>query len=911
MREKREIFNELPFVSNFEKDKTDFLLKIGELIEVPERYVLTKQFEPSHSFYFLVEGLVNFSISVEDRTDEFSVGKSSEKFTPVGWSGFRSPKRYYTTIVCEKPCVLLKWSHQNLEKFFDQEPLLGREFLLFVLSKSINLLKHVRAELAEYNNVNWDIETGKTGGFSQEGKYISVPNPLQLLRQSPFFEVFPDRTLRQLAKATQKKYYLNNEPIFNQEDISKGIDILAYGKAVLCFSPDGSQGGIEESVALHLINLPGYLIGWMGAASAGPNDVTAVASRNSVIYHISARNLHKILNQDPSLALALARRLLWLVSIRLRNARAGLISQRYEREILAISNLIEQNAMQLSVNSPIHKLPHLLNNPLTLDDAFRLLFRLEKEGDSLERELSRLSLDILGKIYKEYNFFEGLKNVYQSVTAAPKSLSPSEIRTMAAKQFMGVFKSTPYVIEGWENLPDKPGHIFIYNHLLNHPYNTLPNHFQITLDSHFISSMVLYAKYGEAGIRVVRVPRAEEYGHEYYYQRLGHINVYTDESDTAEQTPERRKAWRKKFYETAKEYIKKGFNIVLSPEGTSMTTEESPGPFKLGAFLLAASIEPEPYIVPVAVANFDKRINQNVFSLVIKKPFRISDHIKNPEENKDKLFEFVKEYGNEYKTYVEEAAGLARRAESTKINLKTFEQVEKEFLVIDKNLFEQDVRILERRHVGKRNDATVFYGSSSFRLWRGMARDFPEYSVANLGFGGARIAYCLHYFERLIKPNDVKSLVFYAGDNDIGDGCLPKQVLNFFVDFYHRFRESYPHTKITFVSIKPSPVRFHFLDRMEASNDLVRQFLSREPNAFYLNVYDYMLNGNGEIREELFTEDGLHMNRKGYALWKELFLANAKEIFYDPRPEESEKRVGIPPPGKTDHTRISTDLGFK
>lgn len=244
MWEKREIFSELPFVSNFEKDKTDFLLKIGELIEVPERYVLTKQFEPSHSFYFLVEGLVNFSISVEDRTDEFSVGKSDEKFTPVGWSGFRSPKRYYTTITCEKPCVLLKWSHQNLEKFFDQEPLLGREFLLFVLGKSINLLEHVRTELAEYNNVNWDIEAGKTGGLSQEGKYISVPNPLQLLRQSPFFEVFPDKTLRQLAKATQKKYYLNNEPIFNQGDASKGIDILAYGRRHCASLPTGRR---EES----------------------------------------------------------------------------------------------------------------------------------------------------------------------------------------------------------------------------------------------------------------------------------------------------------------------------------------------------------------------------------------------------------------------------------------------------------------------------------------------------------------------------------------------------------------------------------------------------------------------------------------------------------------------------------------
>ncbi len=891
MRGKEEIFSELPFVSNFEKEKTDFLLKIGELIEVPQCYVLTKQFEPSHSFYFLVEGLVNFSISVEDRTDEFSVGKSDEKFTPAGWSGFRSPKRYYTTITCERPCVLLKWSHQNLEKFFDQEPLLGSEFLLFVLGRSIKLLEHVRTELAEYNNVNWDIETGRTGLFSQQGKYISVPNPLQLLRQSPFFEVFPDRTLRQLAKATRKKYYLNNEPIFKQRDASKGIDILAYGKAVLCFSPDGEQGEIEESAALHLISLPGYLVGWMGAVPAGSNDVTAVASRNSVIYHISARNFHRILNGNPGSALALARRLLWLVSIRLRNARAGLISQRYEREILAISNLIEQNSMQLSVNSSIHKLPHLLNSPLTLDDAFRLLFRLEKEGESLERELSRLSLDILGKIYSEYNFFEGLKNIYQSVTAAPKSLCPSEVRTMAARQFTGVFNRTPHVIEGWENLPDKPGHIFIYNHLLNHPYNTLPNHFQITLDSHFISSMVLYARYGEAGIRVVRVPRAEEYGHTYYYERLGHMNVYTDESDPSTRTAEQRKAWRKKFYETAREHIAKGFNIVISPEGASMTTEESPGPFKLGAFLLAASISPEPCIVPVAVANFDKRINQNVFSLVIKKPFRVSDHIQNPEGNKERLFEFVREYGNEYRKYVEQAAELARRVESAKINLKTFEQVQKESAAIDKNLFEQDIRILQRRHVGKKNDATVFYGSSSFRLWRGAARDFCDYNILNLGFGGARIAYCLHYFERVIKPNDVKSLVFYAGDNDIGDGCIPKQVLNLFADFYHRFRESYPHTKFTFISIKPSPARFHFLDRIKTSNNLIRQFLSAEPHTFYLNVHDHMLNEDGEIKEELFTEDGLHMNRKGYALWKELFLANEKEIFYDPEAEKSEGLV--------------------
>ena len=895
MRIDRKTFERLPFIGNFAGDKTGFLLRIGERVDAPAGYVLTKQFEPSHSFYFLVEGLLNFSISVEDKTDEFSVGKSGETFTPAGWSGFRSPRRYATTVTCEKPSVLLKWSHRNLEKFFAQEPELGREFILFVLGKSIALLRQVRVQLAKYDNVNWDTEIGKISPSSTDRQSVSVPNPLTLLRQSPFFEAFSEKTLRKLANAVRKKYYVNNERIFSQGDVSKGMDLLAYGKAALCFTPDDGEE-IEESPALHLINRPGYLVGWVGGAPGRSNDITAVASRNSVVYHLSRSSLDRILNRDPHLALAFAKRLLWLVSIRLRNARAGLISQTYEREILAISNLVEQNAVQLSVASPFHKLPHLLNSPITLGDAFSLLFRLEKEGDGLERGLSRLCLDILGKVYREHNFLEGLMHVYHSVTRAPQSLDPQEIRTMAAKQFAGVFEHVPYVIEGLENLPDEPGHVFIYNHLLNHPYTTLPNHFQITLDSHFISSMVLYGKYGEAGVRVVRIPRANEYGHAHYYERLGHINVHTGESDAAEPAPEQKRAWRKKFFTTAGTCLKKGLNIVISPEGTSRKTEESPGPFRPGAFLLAASARPEPLIVPIAVANFDRRTSHNVFSLVVKKPFRISERVTDPERNREKLFEFLREYEDEYRGYVREASELARRAATAKINLRTFEQVEKDFFAIDENLFEQDVRILERRQVGKLPGATVFYGSSSFRLWRAMSRDFAGRDVLNLGFGGARTAYCLHYFERLVKPSDPGALVFYAGDNDIGDGCMPEQLLNSFAAFYRRFRESYPDARFTFVSIKPSPDRAAFLERIETANGLIRQFLSGEANTFYLNVYDSMLTADGRPREELFGEDGLHMNRSGYALWRKMFLANEKEVFHDRKRAESEKEPGISVP---------------
>ena len=214
-------------------------------------------------------------------------------------------------MTCEKPSVLLRWSHENLEKFFAQEPELGREFILFVLGKSIVLLRQVRAQLAKYDNVNWDADIAKTSPSQRDREGVSVPNPLALLRQSPFFEVFSEKTLRKLANAVRKKYYVNNERIFSQGEASKGMDLLAYGKAALCFTPDDGAG-IEESPALHLINRPGYFVGWVGGAPGQTNDVTAVASRNSVVYHISRRSLDRILNREPRLALAFAKRLLWL-----------------------------------------------------------------------------------------------------------------------------------------------------------------------------------------------------------------------------------------------------------------------------------------------------------------------------------------------------------------------------------------------------------------------------------------------------------------------------------------------------------------------------------------------------------------------------------------------------------------------
>ena len=57
-------------------------------------------------------------------------------------------------------------------------------------------------------------------------------------------------------------------------------------------------------------------------------------------------------------------------------------------------------------------------------------------------------------------------------------------------------------------------------------------------------------------------------------------------------------------------------------------TDTSPGPFKPGAFTLAGQLKPEPYLVPIALANFDKPVSSTVYSAVIKQPIKISNFVK-------------------------------------------------------------------------------------------------------------------------------------------------------------------------------------------------------------------------------------------------------------------------------------------
>ncbi|MBA4147327.1 MAG: hypothetical protein H0X66_04375 [Verrucomicrobia bacterium] len=164
-------------------------------------------------------------------------------------------------------------------------------------------------------------------------------------------------------------------------------------------------------------------------------------------------------------------------------------------------------------------------------------------------------------------------------------------------------------------------------------------------------------------------------------------------------------------------------------------------------------------------------------------------------------------------------------------------------------------------------DAVLFIGSSSIRAWRTLAKDFPEHKVINRGFGGSEIADSVRYADRILVPHRPKTVVLYAGDNDLAKGKTPQQLLGDFKEFVSTVHKELPKTKIVFIAVKPSPSRWALKDKVIESNTLIKRFCDSDSRLSYADIYTPMLGLDGLPREELFIQDKLHLSKEGYQLW--------------------------------------------
>ena len=167
-------------------------------------------------------------------------------------------------------------------------------------------------------------------------------------------------------------------------------------------------------------------------------------------------------------------------------------------------------------------------------------------------------------------------------------------------------------------------------------------------------------------------------------------------------------------------------------------------------------------------------------------------------------------------------------------------------------------------------DLILFTGSSSIRFWSTLKEDMAPHNVLNRGFGGAHIAHVNYHFNEIVKPYKPKAIVFFCGTNDLSAFKTPEETFEDFNNFFSMVKNELPGTKLIVIGVKPSTARSYLIPEEQEFNGLLSNLAEKEDLLSYISVWNPMLTDEGKANPDLFVDDGLHMNQKGYEIWAKL-----------------------------------------
>lgn len=190
----------------------------------------------------------------------------------------------------------------------------------------------------------------------------------------------------------------------------------------------------------------------------------------------------------------------------------------------------------------------------------------------------------------------------------------------------------------------------------------------------------------------------------------------------------------------------------------------------------------------------------------------------------------------------------------------------------DPQRFKKEIESIQKKYDSlwdPSKSTVVFTGSSSIRMWHDLKQRFPQHQIVNTGFGGSQATDLLaHSNELILKYNPTKVFV-YEGDNDIAAKKRPKSILSTMQEIIQKVKDRDNTTQIVLIAPKPSLARWKLRKQYKRLNRKLQRFTKKEEGVYFADVWNPMLNGR-KLKNDIFIDDGLHMNTKGYDIWYEV-----------------------------------------
>lgn len=190
---------------------------------------------------------------------------------------------------------------------------------------------------------------------------------------------------------------------------------------------------------------------------------------------------------------------------------------------------------------------------------------------------------------------------------------------------------------------------------------------------------------------------------------------------------------------------------------------------------------------------------------------------------------------------------------------------------IDPTRFEEAIQAFEAedRAMMPPEGAIVVTGSSSIRRWHPtLKQDLAPLTVIPRGFGGSTMEDVEYFLDRIVIKYKPRAVVIYEGDNDTGRYRIrPAEIAHRLQTIVQRVHAALPGTRVYVMSVKPSLARVAVWDKAQETNALYQRVADDNDLVSYIDVANPFLGSDGKVMDDIFIDDGLHLNEKGTRIW--------------------------------------------
>jgi len=169
-------------------------------------------------------------------------------------------------------------------------------------------------------------------------------------------------------------------------------------------------------------------------------------------------------------------------------------------------------------------------------------------------------------------------------------------------------------------------------------------------------------------------------------------------------------------------------------------------------------------------------------------------------------------------------------------------------------------------------NAILFAGSSSIRLWTTLEKDMAPYPVIQRGYGGAKLSDFAVYAKRIFDPHQCRAVVIFIANDITGtpQDKSPDEVASLFSNMLKTIRATHPKTPVFWIAITPTASRWKVWPQIQTVNNKIQKICENQKNTYFIKTDYAYLNDKGLPITEYFRDDKLHLTEKGYSVWTEI-----------------------------------------